>query len=110
MKLKGGENNMRKTFKVKAILEVVYEVTGEEYVSDALEVAKGYLLDKIDAKNVAYDELKARLVSGDVDELHKVYKGKVIAKTCIHCGSILQMSDYGMVVCTRCEEPQYKMA
>ncbi len=29
---------------------------------------------------------------------------------CIHCNAGLVMSDYGQLVCVKCEEPQYEMA
>jgi hypothetical protein len=54
-----------KSYKVKAILEVEYEIPMGKADSrkDAVEVAKGYLLEKIANKNVAYDELKAKIVA-----------------------------------------------
>ena len=44
-----------------------------------------------------------------MDQLHTVIDGHVFAKTCIHCNHTLVMSDYGVVVCEHCEEPQYLM-
>ncbi len=67
-----------KTYKVKATLTVVYELR-EENKEDALEVAKDLLLQKIDKRNVAYDELKSYIVDGEVDKLHKMYKGHRVA-------------------------------
>lgn len=43
----------------------------------------------------------------NMDELHENIDGHLVARTCVECGSVLIMSDYGQAVCTRCEEPQY---
>jgi hypothetical protein len=42
-----------------------------------------------------------------MDELHEIIDEHIVARTCIECESVLVMSDYGSLVCTRCEEPQY---
>lgn len=52
-----------------------------------------------------------------VDKLHKIVDGHLVARTCEYfnpetgkfsegCGSTLSLSDYGQVICERCEEPQ----
>ena len=48
-----------KRYYVIAVLEVAYEIDAED-IESAEEIAKGYLLDKIDKRNVAYDELVAK--------------------------------------------------
>lgn len=52
----------KKIYKVKAVLEVEYIIEDEESEADAIEIAKGYLLEKIDYRDVAYDELKGRII------------------------------------------------
>lgn len=46
-------------YKVTAALAVTYTIDAEDE-EDAIASAKGYLLKKIDNRDVAYDELKAR--------------------------------------------------
>ena len=55
-----GENK-KKLYKVKARLEVQYLIWAEDE-EEAKDDAMGSLLEKIDVKNVAYDELKARII------------------------------------------------
>lgn len=79
-----------KTYKIKAMLSVTYTLK-EENKEDALAVAKDLLLQKIDKRDVAYDELKGIIVEGEVDELHKMYKGRRVAieqKSPCYCDSI----------------------
>lgn len=60
--MKGG--NMQ-SYKVKAVFEVEYEIPAGKADSreDAIETAKGYLLEQIDNRNVAYNDLKAKVVA-----------------------------------------------
>lgn len=100
-----------KYYKVKAILEVEYEITSEDLgeddgIENAVETAKGWLLEKIDHRNVAYDELTGEALrlydkceycdqpfSGWItkrqmmrnheihkDGLHTTYKGRIVAR------------------------------
>ena len=41
-----------------------------------------------------------------MDKLHYEYNGHVVARTCWSCDYSLSMSDYGMIICERCEEYQ----
>lgn len=50
-----------KTYKIKATLTVTYELR-EENENDALGVAKDLLYQKIDKRNVAYDELESFMI------------------------------------------------
>lgn len=51
-------------YKIRVKLEIDYEIPlgKSEDEEGAMEVAKGYLLEKIDHINVAYDELKAKII------------------------------------------------
>lgn len=50
---------MNDTYTIKTKLEVTYVIRAENK-KDAQEIAKGYLLDKIDNKDVSYNELTAK--------------------------------------------------
>lgn len=67
-----------KTYKIKAMFAVTYTLQ-EENKEDALAVAKDLLLQEIDKRNVAYSDLKSVVVEGEVDDLHKMYKGRRVA-------------------------------
>jgi hypothetical protein len=64
-------------YKVRAYLQKWYVVEAENE-EDAKNDAMGWLLNDIDKKNVALNDLKASL--SYKDQYHKLYKGKVVAK------------------------------
>lgn len=51
-------------YKVKVSLEIEYEIPEgkSETREDAIETAKGYLLEKINTKQVSYSELKGKII------------------------------------------------
>jgi hypothetical protein len=70
-------------YTVKVKLEATYTFNEYEVEDDytAKELAKGYLLTRIEKNNVCYDDLKASIVNGyKSDGLHTVVNGKMVSK------------------------------